>query len=190
MVKDSMDLYKIYGISQREVHILSRVVVFDKIRTEKPSNRPTGRYAYANNTHAPIPESKVLNLNTADYAALEALPYIGASLASRIIKYRGKLGGFYSKMQLYEVYGIDTVILREKIWNRVYVDTATIQKRKLVSENYEALSRHPYIGYRIAKLILSYKAQHGQCRLEDLHKFPNWDANKREKAVNYLQLDP
>ncbi len=47
-----------------------------------------------------------LSLNGADSAALEQLPGIGPVLASRIVRYREKLGGFYNVAQLREVYGI------------------------------------------------------------------------------------
>ncbi|NDF99641.1 MAG: helix-hairpin-helix domain-containing protein, partial [Chitinophagia bacterium] len=48
-----------------------------------------------------------MSLNESDSVSLEKLPGIGPVLASRIIRYREKLGGFYHRSQLREVYGID-----------------------------------------------------------------------------------
>jgi len=52
-----------------------------------------------------------VNINTADQAALEALPGIGAAKAAAIIEYRTKNGNFKTKEQLLEVKGIGPKIL-------------------------------------------------------------------------------
>ena len=48
----------------------------------------------------------VVEINTADSAELMRLNGIGASFSRRIVKYRNLLGGFISKEQLLEVYGM------------------------------------------------------------------------------------
>lgn len=50
--------------------------------------------------------SGLVNLNSADQAALEALPHIGPALAARIIAWRKEHGGFTSIDDLREVSGI------------------------------------------------------------------------------------
>lgn len=67
-------------------------------------------------THAPGPpaspgwagsgSSGVLDLNTADAAALESLPGVGPVLAARIVAYRDSVGGLGSLDELLEVRGI------------------------------------------------------------------------------------
>jgi competence protein ComEA len=47
-----------------------------------------------------------VNLNTADTAALDALPGVGPSTAAAIIEHRGKVGGFTTVEQLLDVPGI------------------------------------------------------------------------------------
>src|SRR3569833_498755 len=49
----------------------------------------------------------VIELNSADSAKLTELKGIGSSFARRIVNYRNRLGGFISKEQLKEVYGMD-----------------------------------------------------------------------------------
>jgi competence protein ComEA len=50
--------------------------------------------------------SGVVNLNTADAAALDTLPGVGPATAAAIIEHRGKAGGFTSVDQLLDVPGI------------------------------------------------------------------------------------
>lgn len=52
------------------------------------------------------PESGPVNLNTADEAALDALPGVGPATAAAILEHRGKVGGFTSVEQLLDVPGI------------------------------------------------------------------------------------
>ena len=59
----------------------------------------------------PAAGSGLVNLNTADAAALETLPGIGPALAERIIAYRESNGPFASVADLDAVSGIGPAIL-------------------------------------------------------------------------------
>lgn len=61
-----------------------------------------------------------VNINTADQAALEALPGIGAAKATAIIDHRTKNGNFKTKEQLLEVKGIGSKIL-ENVQNEIEI---------------------------------------------------------------------
>jgi comEA protein len=51
-------------------------------------------------------EGMKVNINTADKAALEALPGIGPAKADAIIEYRQKMGGFKEVSELEKVPGV------------------------------------------------------------------------------------
>lgn len=101
----------------------------------------------------------VIELNSVDSAILESLPKIGAKTASRIIKYRNRLGGFISKYQLWELKFIDSSIVNnENIEFKINLDL--IQKIDINLCSIIDLYKHPYLGKPFAKLVWAYKIAH------------------------------
>ena len=110
-------------------------------------------------------ESPRVELNSADSAALVAVPGIGPAFARGIIKYRDKLGGFHSLDQLAEVY-----ILRDKpdavarLRERLSLDTARVRRFDPNTCTAEELGPHPAAGWKVAKALVAYRKQHGPFR--------------------------
>ncbi|MDM8159397.1 helix-hairpin-helix domain-containing protein [Labilibaculum sp. K2S] len=102
----------------------------------------------------------LVQLNSSDTTQLKQLPGIGSVLSARIVKYRDLLGGFASKDQLLEVYGISEEKLI-RIESSICVDSISI--RKLIINSFDALRlrKHPYINQRIAKDIIRYRERNG-----------------------------
>lgn len=100
-----------------------------------------------------------VNLNSADSAELEQLPGIGAKTASRIVRYRNRLGGFISKYQLLEIRFFDSGLVVE---NRIEfkIDTSVIKKIEINQCEIIDLYRHPYIGKSNARQIWNFKNAH------------------------------
>jgi competence protein ComEA len=107
------------------------------------------------------PRPKIMDINSADSLALVSISGIGPTFAKRILAYRAILGGFTSKTQLLEVYGIDEDKLSElesKITIGPIPETAKIN---INEANYIELVKHPFISKSIAKSIVAYREQHG-----------------------------
>ena len=81
-------------------------------------------------------------------------------LAGRIINYRNRLGGFFELVQIQLIYGIDTTVYA-KIANHLSLDTTNIKRIDINKVSLERLAQHPYIGYKLAKVMVNYRAQHG-----------------------------
>lgn len=99
------------------------------------------------------PEKRIIELNTADTLQLIEIKGIGSVLASRIIKYRNRLGGFCSTQQLGEVYGID----KQWLTNNDHLFTVNISEINRINfekASYFQLSRHPYIGKELAGTLM------------------------------------
>jgi len=110
----------------------------------------------------------VIELNTADTAKLTQLNGIGPSFARRIIGYRDRLGGFYDKQQLKEVFGLDA----EKyngLQSQVTVDASHIKKIHINSVTFEGLRSFPYLSYKQMNAIIRFREQHGEYQsLDDM----------------------
>lgn len=120
-----------------------------------------------------------IELNTADSIQLQELKGIGPGFARRIIIYREKLGGYYAKEQLMEVYGF-TDKLYNLIKNDVTVDASKIRKMNVNRMDISHLKRHPYISYYEAKAIYDYRTQQPGGRIksiEELSTLPDLKEN-------------
>ena len=132
-------------------------------------------------------EIQMVRVNEDDSAALENLPGIGQKLASRIIGFREKLGGFYSVEQIGETYGLADSVF-QKIKPYLSVD-GNVRKININTATKEELKMHPYIRWNIANAIVEYRKQHGNfTSADDLKKIVLVDEKTFDKIRNYLEL--
>jgi competence ComEA-like helix-hairpin-helix protein len=141
------DLKKIYGINDSIYNIISTHLYIPDDEQIKAKNKIDKQY--------------LIEINSADSTKLVELKGIGPVLASRIIKFRKKLGGFYSIFQLKEVYGIKPETF-EKIKDNITADTSQIKKININEAGYHELKNHPYIGNYEAQAIIAYKKIKGK----------------------------
>jgi competence protein ComEA len=152
--------------------------------------------------HARIPEEKKefnstqklqkqkFDLNLADSVQLIAIYGIGGKLSARIIKYRNLLGGFISTVQLKEVYGLDSIVIKE-LNGKCYIEESFQPVRiKLNVATEKELAAHPYIKYAMARAITAYRFQHGNFNsIDDLTKIAIINKETLEKIRPYLSLN-
>jgi competence protein ComEA len=101
-----------------------------------------------------------LEMNSCDSASLVYLPKIGPALASRIINYRNRLGGFYNLEQLCEVYGFKEDFLYD-LEGKIWVDKTLVKPVYLNTISLEELKIHPYFKYTLSQAVINYRKQHG-----------------------------
>ena len=129
-------------------------------------------------------------VNSADSIAWMVLPGIGTGLSRRIIRYREKLGGFYQIDQVGETFGLPDSVLRS-IQPVLWVDTSFIHRIDLNNATERMLNNHPYIRWRIAKAIITYRNQHGKfSRVDDLLNIEVIDPEAFEKIKHYVVAGP
>jgi competence ComEA-like helix-hairpin-helix protein len=146
------------------------------------NSRPYPEKRYVRKPVAPV------DINLADTIAFIALPGIGSKLAERIVKFREKLGGFYSINQIGEVYGLADSVF-QKIRPLFLMAPFTIKKININTASLDELKAHPYIRFNIAKSIVAYREQHGVfTTIEDLRKLVLITEDIYTKAYPYLGL--
>ncbi|HOE38432.1 MAG TPA: helix-hairpin-helix domain-containing protein [Bacteroidales bacterium] len=100
-------------------------------------------------------------INSADALEFQKLRGIGEVFSKRIVNYREKLGGFVSKEQIKEVYGISNE-LYENIEANLILDESEIKKININKADYAELISHPYIDKEITLVILNYREFKGE----------------------------
>lgn len=126
-----------------------------------------------------------IDINAADSAAWKQFRGIGPVLASRIIKFRDKLGGFVAIEQVAETYGLPDSVYRAAV-PYLYLEKAH-QKLDLNQADLKTLVAHPYIEYPLALGIVRLREKTGKLEQEEqlFEKFPEWEAQIR-KLLPYI----
>ncbi|WP_143960103.1 ComEA family DNA-binding protein [Litoribacter populi] len=124
-----------------------------------------------------------------DSITLQVVPGIGKAMASRIIKFRDSMGGLHSKEQLLEVYGLEEAVY-DRIWEHFEFRPTSIEKLPINSAPVDLLSKHPYISFGQAKVIIAYREQHGPYRsVEDLLAIKILNPNWVQRLKPYLSFE-
>lgn len=191
--RSAEELGKIYGFPAEAISILGPYI---RISHQPKFNTYPKGMQNDETQHMPFKKSypkreiQSFPINHGDSANWESLPGIGAKLASRIIQFRSKLGGFHSIQQVSETYGLPDSTF-QKI--KPYLLPDELPREAIIELNHasqEELQQHPYISYQIAKLIVAYRNQHGPFRHnEDLLKIALITPELLLKISPYLKAD-
>ena len=72
----------------------------------------------------------------------------------------------------------------------LWIDKSKINRINVNNSTMKRLYSHPYIAYKLAKLIVKYREHHGLYNnLEDLKKMPLIDDQLFRKIVVYLVIE-
>ncbi|MEJ5994352.1 helix-hairpin-helix domain-containing protein [Pedobacter sp. Du54] len=174
------DLKKMYTISPKLFEKLQPYVEIVNPLGEKKKKFEVKAYTKK--------EYPVIEINSADTLALDKIKGIGAAFARRITNYRNKLGGFYKKEQLMEVYGLDSVKYKE-LKDQIQVDVSAIKKININTADFESLKNHPYLKYKQINTIIEYRKQHGNySSIADLKKLLILSTQTIDQLTPYLQF--
>lgn len=142
------DLEKLYSFSEDDYAALEKYILLPSVDT-------VPKFLKSQEV------SIIVEINTADTTALLQIKGIGPAYARRIVSYRDKLGGFYDKSQLLEVFGMDTSKYVQ-IAGFIEVDKSRIRKMNLNKTGFKEIVAHPYLEFYIVKSIFEYKETKGK----------------------------
>lgn len=132
--------------------------------------------------------SQAIDINLSDSASWEQLPAIGSKLASRIILFRERLGGFYNVRQVVETFGISDSAYNVIVPYLQYSETPLNMININVITTSE-LAKHPYVRWNVAQAIVNYRNQHGPFRdINDLKSVTTVTRELFEKLSPYLSI--
>jgi competence protein ComEA len=179
------DLKKIWGLSPEMAQRLIPYILIQDIRNDQ-SNFRFVKDSFGNNLSF---NKQTIDINTAIQEQWEGLKGIGPGLASRIIKFREKLGGFISIDQVKETYGLPDSTFQQIRVKLVYNEKSVTQLN--INElSLEQLATHPYIRYKAARAIISYREQHGRYQsLRELENIESIAPETLHKMEKYLTTD-
>jgi len=131
---------------------------------------------------------ETIELNSADSAKLTELGGIGPSFAVRIVRYRDRLGGFYQKQQLKEIFGIDS-LKYNLVSNQVSVNIRLVKKTDINTISFGQLRLFPYLTYKQVNAIIQYRTQHGNYNsINDMKNIAILDEQTLQKIQPYLSF--
>ena len=162
---DSADLARLYGL---EDSLLQQVLPYLKLEPQDSRSSTYNGRKQKDWASKPKPRKpyryqiEPFELNSAAAEDFMQIRGIGTAYSMRIIRFREKLGGFSSKDQLYEVYGLDSALVDSLLlYTSLEPSKAKPRQLDINAASYDSLKAHPYINWRIAKLIVAYREQHG-----------------------------
>lgn len=167
------DVKKIYGVSDQLIEAIYSFIDLPETLSKSSENIPNQRF----------------DINKARVDQLKKVSMIGDMFAARIVNYRNSLGGFVSKNQFEEVYGISDLALKN-LNSIVYISSGFQPRRvKINLDSFEVLRSHPYISDPLAEDILRFRKINDTIGSEKvLINFKSIDKSKFEKLILYLDF--
>ncbi|RZJ80285.1 MAG: hypothetical protein EOO47_08095 [Flavobacterium sp.] len=176
------DLQKMYTITPQKYEALRPYIQIESNHTNYDKPQYADKPAYVKK------QAVMIELNGADTLAMDEIKGVGAAFARRIVKYRERLGGFYKKEQLLEVYGLDSAKY-EEIKTQVRIDASSIKKININTATFDDLKNHPYLKFKQINAIIQYRKQHGNYNsIDDLKKVLILSPENIQNIAPYLSF--
>lgn len=134
-----------------------------------------------------LSEGETISLNSTDTSEWKKIPGIGTVYASRIVKYRERLGGFVRKEQLLEVYGVDS-----ELYARItpYIELGGGWRKVSINHlEFKELLRHPYLSYKQVQAIVNLRDRKGRVdSIQELGMLDEFTSDDIYRLEPYLEF--
>ena len=169
-LRDEEELRDCYVISDSMADRILPYVVFDTLRKELPA------------------EDSLVEINSADTAALRRVYGIGEKSAAEIVHYRELLGGYYSVEQLCELKCI-TERNYERFFAQICCDSCKITKIDINFASPKSLMRHPYISSQaLRRIVKQRQLKGGWSRIEEMVEQNIFTEEEAKRLAPYLRF--
>ena len=160
------DLGKLYTISEEEFAQLEPFIVLPEVQRNTSYKSASKKKEEQKGEESKPAEKKpipIVDINTVDSTTLVELPQIGGYMASRIIEFREKLGGFVNLEQLRDVRGMDEARYAT-IQSYIRIGEVETQKIDVNRADFKTLVHHPYLNYEQVKRIFNQREKRGMIK--------------------------
>jgi competence protein ComEA len=182
--KSKEDVKKMYSITPKQYQQIEPYIQIPE--TEAFSSKQSYNNPSNNIPSKPAQAIISVDINQADSVTLTTVRGIGPSFASRIIKYRNRLGGFINIDQLKEVFGIDSTKYAQ-ISPQVKITETNIKQININTCTFDDLKNFPYLTYKQMNAIVAYRKQHGNYKsAKDLSSILIINSETIEKIKPYI----
>jgi competence ComEA-like helix-hairpin-helix protein len=130
----------------------------------------------------------IVDLNMASQTELQQVRGIGPAFSERIVEYRKRLGGFVTKEQLLEIYGIDEDHF-EMIQGQIKLNPAQVKRININTASEKELRQHPYMSKQIAEQIVRYRIRKKFTHTEEIKKLMLVDEPVFVKLAPYITVE-
>lgn len=189
---DRLFLYREKGLFLKSAEEFQKITqVSDSLlRVIAPYFRfPKQKNSYGKAKAVKLNSDKFTDLNKASPEELRRIYGVGEKLSQRIVKYRAFLGGFSLNEQLYEVYGLDSLVVKNVLKEFKILSKPQIQKRDVNTISLKELSKIPYLSFEDAKKIINYRSKLGSIiSINQLTKIQGFSTEKVDRIELYLTL--
>ncbi|GGG24562.1 hypothetical protein GCM10011532_04800 [Christiangramia forsetii] len=179
------DFQKITGVSDSLLNRISRSFRFPEWTNKRNSVTFQNKGSKGSDIDIAISD-----LNSASAEDFKLINGVGDVLSERIVKYRKKIGGFVSSIQLNDVYGLSSEVIEriDKKFQIVSRPNIAIKNLNLITE--AELAEIPYFNGQLVRGILSYRRLHEKITsFEELSKINDFPYDKIDRIKLYLTLE-
>lgn len=139
-----------------------------------------------------VPVKKVIisttDLNLATAKDLQTVTGVGVVLSERIVNYRKRLQGFTYPAQLFEVWNLDSEVVKKILLQFKLLSIPNINKVNVNTATFKEVLSNPYIDYTLCKKIFDYRDEVAALQsIEDLKKIEGFPLDKYDRIVIYLE---
>ena len=182
---------RIYGLTEEKFVELKPYISISEAFTKKPVMVSRVRFPEKQVKKDTLkrtfkyPVGVRVDVNLADTSELKKIPGIGRGIASRIVRYRTCLGGFYSLEQLLEVEFVTPEMLE---W--FTLGDESIRKLEINKASLEQLRSHPYLNFYQAKAIVEHRRKRGDIKsLSQISLYEEFTEKDLQRLSAYVSFD-
>ncbi|EAR00651.1 ComEA family DNA-binding protein [Maribacter sp. HTCC2170] len=190
-INSALEFQMVTKISDSLLKLISPNFKFPSWVSNKNKDSETGRSLFQNKSQfeTTIKNFEIKEINSVTAEELQTVSGIGDKLSNRIIKFRDRLGGFMVNEQLYDVYGLEPVVVKRALERFKVLSEPSISKIDINTASAQEISKLIYLRYELASKIVEYRQVNGVfASFEELNNIEGFPTDKINRIQLYLSL--